>query len=457
MLLGTLISIVIASSVWFQKTGGDEDYAWIHFRCDRSDYEAAYLENQEVVLALGQILAEAGPERIESVSVVAYASPEGGLEHNLALSCARAAALQPLVAEHLPGFAGKITVVAGGEAWEPFRARIEADTRISEAARDKILAIIDDDRVGPDTKEWRLKNRLGTDPAVGDLYRYILQEHFRYLRCLFITIRYKAEVGTVTAPEPGSTEEPPVTPDTGGEVSSNVPPVTPETDAPEKTDIADVLPKTDTSETPETVTETNPKTENQSSGTQLSEDSVSYKVPLFAASTNLLYDLAITPNIALELPVGKHFSVLLDYTFPWWVTRDNRHAWEMLKLDGGLRFWPGKKDKNDRMDVLTGLFAGLDFGAGYYDIEPSHKGYQGELQTVGVELGYAWRLGEKWRLDAFGALGWMGTHYRYYEGNADDSRLLWQYNGRYIWYGPTKAGISIKYIFTAKRGGRAAK
>jgi len=455
MILETLISLVLGATVLFDKDGGKEDYAWIYFRCDRSDYEASYLENQEMVASLEAILREAGPERIASVDVVAYASPEGSLTRNMTLSRARAEALRPLVEEHLAEYAPLITVEAGGEAWAPFRERILADSRIADASREKILAIIDDDSVGPDTKEWRLKNRLGADPNVGELYRYILDRHFRYLRCLAVTIHYK----DVEAPQPSTAQEdhpePPVDV-SGGDTSSGAPPIKTETDTTSEQAITQVPESPEAPQVPET-DQTNPQeTDNLSSEALLSEDSVAIRVPLFAVSTNVLHDLAITPNVAVELPLGHHWSVLGEYTFPWWVTPNNRHAWEMLKADLGVRYWLSRRDLSVPMDVLKGHFVGLDFGAGYYDIEPRHTGYQGEFQTVGLEYGYAWELGPKWRLDAFGAIGWMGTHYRYYEGNTDDSRLLYKYNGRYTWFGPTKAGISVKYIFTAKKR-RAAK
>ena len=168
--------------------------------------------------------------------------------------------------------------------------------------------------------------------------------------------------------------------------------------------------------------------------------------PIFALSTNAVYDLAITPNFAVEMPLGHNWSVLLDYTFPWWLTRANDRAWQIIKLDLGGRYWLSRHNRDDRWDILTGHFVGIDLGAGYYDIEPRHKGYQGEFQTAGLEYGYAWRLGKYWRLQAFGAIGWMGTHYRYYEANQGDTRLIYKYPGRYTWFGPTKLGVSIEVI-----------
>lgn len=181
-------------------------------------------------------------------------------------------------------------------------------------------------------------------------------------------------------------------------------------------------------------------------------DTLTIRKPLLGVSTNALYDLAITPNVAVEYPFGKNkdWSVLLDYTFPWWVNRANDMAWQILKLDVGARKYFRKKSNKD---VLTGFFVGLDLGAGYYDIEPKHKGWQGEFQTAGVEGGYAWTIGKKknWRMQAFAAVGWMGTHYRYYVGNDTDTRLMYKYSGRFNWIGPTKVGVSFQYIIHTKK------
>ena len=181
------------------------------------------------------------------------------------------------------------------------------------------------------------------------------------------------------------------------------------------------------------------------------------KKPVLAVSTNLLYDVAITPNFALEVPLGRRWSIYGEYTFPWWVTKGNDRAWEILKWDLGTRVW--LSGRSSEAGALTGHFLGLDLGGGYYDIEPDNAGWQGEALLAGVEYGYAWRLGKNgnWRLDALLGFGWMGTGYRYYEGTDDSAHLLYKYTGRFNWLGPTKAGVALKYVFCQRQKGRAAK
>ena len=39
---------------------------------------------------------------------------------------------------------------------------------------------------------------------------------------------------------------------------------------------------------------------------------------VLALKNNLLYDLALAPNIEIEIPVGKRWSVNMEYKSPWW-------------------------------------------------------------------------------------------------------------------------------------------
>ena len=180
-------------------------------------------------------------------------------------------------------------------------------------------------------------------------------------------------------------------------------------------------------------------------------DSTEYiRKPLIAVKTNLLYDLLITPNIGYEIPIGQKFSFFSDYAFPWWVNRSNDRAWQMLKWDIGGRWYFSKHDEEDLLDVLRGHHLGLDLSAGYYDLEPKHKGWQGEFQAVGLEYGYTWRLGERWRLDACIAAGLFATKFRYYKGDSSDVHLLYQNHGKLFYFGPVELGITLKYLFTRK-------
>lgn len=373
----------------------------ISFRVNQYVLDTTYRDNAKNLRELEQFLRQdvmAG----NVVFIYAYASPEGKEQQNISLAQKRAQTMKALLLTRFPDAIEQVEIAWAGENWTGLRQSIEQDSRLSVAERNALLSILDDETLsGPDKKK-RLQGRQS--------YRYLLSNIYPALRATGFTAESFPEILVEEAFIPDAESEEFATLDT------SLPQVAPFRPAPKL----------------EYTTE---------------------RYPILAVSTNTLLDLAITPNVAVEVPIGSSWSASLDYTFPWWLNRTNDMAWQILKWDLGARYWLRGHRRQTPMDIFKGHFLGLDLGAGYYDIEPKHTGYQGEFQTVGVEYGYAWQLGKnrRWRLDAYVAAGWMGTHYRFYKGNASDTKLIYQYDGRFTWLGPTKLGVSIKYIFSKER------
>lgn len=178
------------------------------------------------------------------------------------------------------------------------------------------------------------------------------------------------------------------------------------------------------------------------------------KGAFLAVRTNLLYDIAGAPNIAIEFPIRNRWSVAVEHVFPWWIWSSNSRSLQILYPSVLGRYWWGNRATKN---VLTGPFAGLQFGGGKYDIEPHHKGWQGEGWIGGPEIGYAWELSRHWHFEVSAGAGIMWTHYRRYHGMENDKHLVYQYNGHYTWVGPIKANASIAYLFYRKaKPGRAS-
>ena len=126
--------------------------------------------------------------------------------------------------------------------------------------------------------------------------------------------------------------------------------------------------------------------------------------------TNLLYDATASLNAAVEVQVGNHVSVGLDGGFkswPRWLFWDtdveNATHWRHFLVAPELRYY--------FKDVFQGLFAGADilythFNAGgvhfplglYPSLRDSR--FQGDFWGGGLSIGYAWRLGPHWRIEA---------------------------------------------------------
>ena len=178
--------------------------------------------------------------------------------------------------------------------------------------------------------------------------------------------------------------------------------------------------------------------------------------PLLALKTNLLFDAALMPNVEIEVPVGKRWSVNGEYAFPWW--QFDRGKYCMQVLMGGLegRYWLGSRKSRADREVLTGHFLGLYAGGGKYDLQWGEKGYQGEFFiAAGVSYGWATRIARHLHLEFNIGIGLLRTDYRHYHARDNYQTLLWQENGKYTWFGPTKAKISLVWLLNrrVKKGG----
>ena len=178
--------------------------------------------------------------------------------------------------------------------------------------------------------------------------------------------------------------------------------------------------------------------------------------PLLALKTNLLFDAALMPNVEIEVPVGKRWSVNGEYAFPWW--QFDRGKYCMQVLMGGLegRYWLGSRKSREDREVLTGHFLGLYAGVGKYDLQWGEKGYQGEFFiAAGVSYGWATRIARHLHLEFNIGIGLLRTDYRHYHARDNYQTLLWQENGKYTWFGPTKAKISLVWLLNrrVKKGG----
>lgn len=170
-----------------------------------------------------------------------------------------------------------------------------------------------------------------------------------------------------------------------------------------------------------------------------------------ALKTNLLYDAALIPNIKLEIPIKDRFSVAAEWIFPWWVTKNNGNALQMLSGNVEGKYWFGNRETKPQ---LTGLYAGIYAGGGYYDLQFKNNGYQGEFFiAAGLQGGYAHTINKSGslRMEYALGLGYLKTNYRYYEGKEDNEFLVWKHNGNYTWIGPTRAEVSLVWFINWAR------
>lgn len=174
---------------------------------------------------------------------------------------------------------------------------------------------------------------------------------------------------------------------------------------------------------------------------------------LLALKTNLLFDAVLMPNVEIEVPIGRRWSVSGEYIFPWWLFDNHKYCLQILS--GGLegRYWLGGGGGGGRREALTGHFVGMYAGGGKYDLQWKETGYQGEFFiATGASYGWAMRVVRNLHIEFSIGIGLLRTNYRHYHADDGYRTLRWQENGRYTWFGPTKAKISVVWLLN--RGGR---
>ena len=162
-----------------------------------------------------------------------------------------------------------------------------------------------------------------------------------------------------------------------------------------------------------------------------------------AVKTNMLYDLALVPNIGVEFYLGKRWSIAADWMYAWWKT-DRRHwYWRTYGGDVEIRHWLGKKAKEK---PLTGHHVGLYGGIVTYDFELGGRGYLGDKWSYGggVSYGYSCPIAPRLNLDFTLGIGYLGGEYKEYL--PIDDCYVWQATKRRHWFGPTKLEVSLVWL-----------
>jgi hypothetical protein len=179
--------------------------------------------------------------------------------------------------------------------------------------------------------------------------------------------------------------------------------------------------------------------------------------PLFALRTNLLYDATLTPNLAIEIPLGSRWSLSVEALNAWWLNRDDTRCWELASLGIETRYWLGNRSQpvaEAYRRALTGWFVGSLAFAGVYDFQLQFdSGRQGKYMAAGLAAGYALRLGSSpWGLEFSVGGGFLSSRYTPYTPDRNIPHELWRTGPDKQFTGlvPLKAGISLVYLFSLK-------
>lgn len=188
----------------------------------------------------------------------------------------------------------------------------------------------------------------------------------------------------------------------------------------------------------------------------------------FAVKSNLLYDAVTALNVAVEVPIGKRFSVQYEHVFPWWTAgpNGNKYSMQMLSMGGEARWWFGKRDRDRkagpsvgadaRRDLLLGHYLGLYADGGKFDLQAGREigCYQNYFKGAGLSYGYSLPLGRRLNMEFALSVGYMLIDYQHYIPSSDWSVLLKDNGnaGRRHYFGPTKAKVSLVLPIVIKGG-----
>lgn len=169
---------------------------------------------------------------------------------------------------------------------------------------------------------------------------------------------------------------------------------------------------------------------------------------VLALKNNILYDLALAPNVEVELPVGQRWSLNMEYKCPWWSNNKRGFCYQLLSGGAEVRYWLGNRKNRER---LTGHFLGIYAEGGVYDFQfDKDKGYRGNYYAAsGLTYGYGHRLARHLALEFSLGIGYLETEYRKY--TTYESDLIWTSSGRYHFIGPTKAKVSLVWLIQGRR------
>ena len=174
-----------------------------------------------------------------------------------------------------------------------------------------------------------------------------------------------------------------------------------------------------------------------------------------ALKTNMLYDVALVPNIGVEMYLGKKFSVAANWMYSWWKSDTKHNYWRTYGGDLEVRRYFGKKAEEK---PLQGFHAGVYAQMLTYDFELGNRGYLGDRWTWGggLSLGYSLPVKRRLNLDFTLGLGYLGGEYKEYL--PIDGCYVWQVTKQRNWFGPTKLEVSLVWLlgrgnYNVQKGG----
>lgn len=399
-----------------ELAGSVSGQARIRFIVNRTEFVPELANNRRELRSMHNSILEVQADKrvqITKYRIKGYASPEGSWDNNVRLAQGRTERLREFMVGQWGVPQNQIEIDYEPEDWKGFREYLVAH-RDEYPQADAILDIIDSD-MAPDPKLAKISSQY---PAA---YKRLLADCFPALRRTDYNIDY---------------------------------------------DWIDVIERRGKTTYDTIITQRSPKTDD------LLEEDVFILLrpsrPWLALKTNLLFDLALTPNVEIEAQLGRdsRWSIMVEDWFPWFLHSNNgrgeigtykkpgnwmyKYAYELWAIGAELRYWMRPRCPEAR-PWLTGTFLGAYCATGKYDWEWDSNGDQGEFISTGLSFGWAWPLARHWNMELSVSAGAVWGPRRHYHGEFDDTHLIWKYTDNLFYIGPTKLKLSIAWLIPSLR------
>ena len=163
----------------------------------------------------------------------------------------------------------------------------------------------------------------------------------------------------------------------------------------------------------------------------------------FALKTNLLYDAATILNAGIEFYLGRNWTTSANWMYSWWKTDRKHWYWRTYGGELAVRKWLGRQAKER---IFSGHHLGLYSQLFTYDFETGKKGQLSKFTyTIGLEYGYSLPITPRLNLDFATGLGYMSGEFKEYL--PIDNCYVWQATKKRKMFGPTKAEVSLVWLF----------
>ena len=403
LLLVSLLLLPVAASAQSDNTITTADTVGVkvYFRQGYSRLQPAFRDNgirlDEFMRRVSEMHADS-TARLNSIDIMAYASPEGPYALNRKLARKRAENISAYLRGNMPFLSGSLlNVQPKGIDWNGLAAMVEAsDMRY----RSEVLNIL---RNVPETTyrngklvDSRLKRLM--DLRGGRPYNYMLTHFFPELRaagayviCDFVRIAQPAIPINKPNEANGANE--------ANEVDAAIP-------------VANELPERD--------------------------------YDRWAIKSNALYLAAGVTNISGEYAFHRHWSVDLPLVYsPYTLARTYRMRF--LYIQPEARYWLDRP--------MKGHFFGVHLHAGVFNVSLDNKNrYQSEkgFHGAGISYGYAMPLSRRWSMEFTVGVGYAFTRYCTYYNVPNG--LRYEKDRPYNYWGLTKLGLNFVYRFGDKCG-----